>query len=95
MAINFVELSLAFEDGTKQTEKTTREQFDRYSSKAYYLSRNSFEIAAFVTSGVERFDKDLDGNNSDFFNVYQKQPCDLDAQTCTGEEFVANLGQCS
>ena len=95
MAINLVELSLAFQDGTKQIEKTTREQFDRYSSEAYYLTQNSFEIAAFVSKGAERVNKDLDGYNNEFFNVYQRHPCEFDEKGCQGGEFVATLGQCS
>ena len=71
MIINLVELSQAFSDGSRQTEKTTQEQFDRYSSDAYHLDQNGFEIAAFVRMGAERYSKDQDGNDNAFFKAYQ------------------------
>ena len=57
MVINLIQLIIGYQDGSKQIEKTTFEQFDRFSSEAYYLEEQDFEIAAFVTNNEHELTK--------------------------------------
>ena len=86
--INLTLLSLDYSAG-KQNEQTTYEQFDRFDSDAYNLAENDVEIAAF-TRDAAQIDAKLVS-----FTLYQKHPCDYEADECPDDEYLGTLDACS
>ena len=92
MAINFLTLTSEFMTGRKQDEKTSFEQFNRYTSDKYYFQTNDFEIAAFIWNDVEFVDPSIVQ-----LRAYQKHPCDVEVNEdeCPEEEYMGSFGECS
>ena len=59
MTINFLKLTSDFVTGRTQDEKTSFEQFNRFTSDKYYFHTHDFEIAAFISNDVDYFDPSI------------------------------------
>ena len=96
MIINLVMLSLGYRDGIYQEEKTTFVQVDRVASEAYNLGASDFEmVAVFTQPELMRLPQYAKIAETFEIAIYQKHPCDVNADECEEDEYLGAFGNCS
>ena len=99
---NFILLTIGYLNGFKYEAKSTSIQINGFDSKKFYLSENSFKVAAFYlfddrvmeTTKKEQIAKLM---NQYEWVAFQKEPCsgDVHIAECDKLKIIGAFGECS
>ena len=87
IVLNLIHLTIGYNNGSLQDEKTTFIQVDRFDSEAYYLKENGIEISIYMDQ-EETVDPSLTQ-----FSVYQVDQCEQSSMNCSAEDRKSLIGK--